>query len=358
MAVTIYNVAETMGISSATVSRALNDHPRVNVDTKKKVQDVARKMGYRQCVQGRFLRTGKTYTIGAIVPDLTNPYYVELVREIETLCQQKGYKLFIMEYMQETFRERMMLEQMLQRQCDAVVTTITMLDPVKDLIQEYRDSHVPCIVLGLPADAADAWIDGTNMDMEHAIECAVSHLVKLGHRNISFIASFRPEFKGIERIGGIRNAFNQFDLPFDEQKVVLRRFSGNYFQDGFCATNEIITKHPDVSAIICHNDLVATGAMKKLYKAGLRVPEDMSVIGIDNTWLSEAWPISITSIDQQVKENARAVTTILFDRLACEEWDQPYQIRIHPKLIERESTGRIKLRANSNMEFQLQESLS
>lgn len=343
MAVTIYNVAKEIGVSSGTVSRALNNHPRVSERTRKRVEDVAKRLGYRQCVQGRFLRTGKTFTIGAVVPDLTNPYYVEIMREIEVICQDKGYRLLIMEYMQDASRERMILEQMLERQCDAVVTTITLLKPVKDLIEEFYRIHVPCVAIGLPMDTDGCWVDGTSIDMDYAMESAVGHLVELGHKDIAFIASFRPDFKGFERIDGIKNAFKRHDIPFNEKKVIVRRFSGNYFDDGVCAIDEILSKNEKITAVICHNDLVATGVMQKLYKSKVYVPNDMSVISIDNTWLSTALPITLTSIDQQKKKNAQIVTQILFDRLNNEFWNSPQQVRIKPNLIIRNSTGKARI---------------
>ena len=344
MATTIYDIAEVCNTSHATVSRALKDHPTVNVDTRKRILRAAKELGYRPQYSARALKGGRTRTISIAVPDLANPFFVEYARAIEQGILEQGYKSAVVEFAWDPDRERSCLEQLLERRYDGAIAFVSRFEPLRDLFDEAWEKRLPCIVPGLPPDAGSAKLDGTSVDIGKGVESAVKHLVDLGHRNITFVASWaRQSGAGPDRLRALQSAFAKHDLPYDEASVLFR-CTGQQVQDGYDAAKELMARRPETTAILGVNDYLIAGAVRALAELGLRVPEDVSLIGADNTWIARYWPVSLTSIDLKTPEHAQAGVEILFERLATREWREPRRIRVDASLVIRESTGPVRRR--------------
>jgi DNA-binding LacI/PurR family transcriptional regulator len=341
MSVTLHDIAKIAKTSHATVSRALNDNPRISLTTRKNIKKIAKKLGYNPSVVARALRSGRTFNIGLVVPDLKNPFYVEFLRGVEAKIQLTNYQLIVVENCQNVEQEKANLEKLISLDCDGIISTVSFMDPVKEVVQACWDSKRPFFARGLPQDIGDVKVDGCNIIMRNGIEKAVSHLVQLGHKNIVFIASWPVEVQGGGRIGALKQAFENHGLEFGS-KNIIRRFSGNQIQDGYYATLELIKNNSDITAIICTNDIVANGVMHALSEMGLKAPHDISVIGTDDTWLAKYWPIPLTSITMQVEKTAEIAVKVILDRLSSDIWDEPKHISIDTDLIIRQSTGPVR----------------
>lgn len=342
MAVTIYDIAKSVGTTHATVSRALHNNPRISDETKEKVRKAAEKLGYRPNHAARSFGTGKTHTIGLITPDLGNPYYVEYIRAVEEVCASKGYRLVCLEYIFDADRERLCLEEMLERRCDGIIATITRFEALKDIIEEFWERRIPFISSGLPSDAAKSNIDGTSTDHGKGIEQAIDHLIDLGHKEIVFVASWAKQFKDYGRFSGLEKGFKKHGLPYNFEDRVFSRFTGDQLRDGMEATKELLLTRPNSTAIIGTNDLVAVGVMRTVYDFGLKVPEDISIVGCDNTWLAKNLPVRLTTIDHKTKETAKVAVEILFERLQNKDWIKPQRIGFESELVIGESTAKVR----------------
>jgi len=346
MAITLYDIAKKANTSYGTVSRALSDHPRISLKTKKKVLKIASQLRYRPSNAGKVLRKGKTHTVGMIVPEFRNPYYIEFLTEVEKQCIDRKYRMVAIDFGKDASRERLCLEEMLQRRCDGIVTFMSRFEPLKDLIEEFWFSKMPCVVIGLPTDIGGIRIDGVTVDMGPGIEQAVDHLMELGHREIVLAASWpREGGTGGERVEGLQKAFKRHGLEYSQDSVFYR-YSGDQLQDGLVTAKELLRAKPETTAIIGTNDLQATGIMRGLSTIGLSVPGDISLVGTDNTWIGQNWPVSLTSIDQNTRIQTQMATTMLFDRLKSQEWDEPTHVNMDTKLVIRESTGPVRKQAN------------
>jgi LacI family transcriptional regulator len=342
MGVTIYDIARAANTTNATVSRALRDNPRISVETRQKIKKMALELGYRPNHAGMFLKSGKTQTLGIILPDIMNPYYIEFQRAVEIECFARGYQVMGVEFSLDAIRERLCLEQMLERRCDGFIAFVSRFEPLKDLIEEFWTNRLPFVVAGLPSDIGDINVDGIKVDVNGGVEMAVDHLVTLGHRNIVLAASWPSECGSQrDRFPGLERGLRKHGLNFSSHNI-FSHYTGNQLDDGHYAAGELLKLQPKTTAVIGVNDLFITGFMRGLSEMGIKVPGDISLIGTDNTWISRQWLVSLTSIDLKVSEQAHLATEILFNRLNTQNWSEPRHAMVSTDLVIRESTGLVR----------------
>lgn len=341
MTITINDVAKTLNVSCGTVSRALRGDRRISERTRKSVRLAAEELGYRPAHAAKTLKMGRTDTVGIIVPDLLNPYYVELTRQIEEELSGRQLQSMIFETALQPARERVVLERLLDRRCDGIICHLTRYEPVRDIISQFWQRKMPCVICGLIPDAGHARVDGFSIDMSTGVGMAVDHLVSLGHRRMVFMASWPEQVSDSGRMFGWSHALQRHGLDIAGNDFITH-YTGNQLRDGYDATIELLSRDPSVTAIIGANDFFIMGAMRALSESSLRVPEDMSVIGTDNTWIGRNWPVALTTIDQKISEEASLATRILFDRLDTRLWSDAVQGFIETDLVVRESTGPVR----------------
>lgn len=345
--VTIYDIAKVLGTTHATVSRALSDNPRISDETKQKVRKAAKEMGYRPNFAARSFGTGKTQMIGMITPDLRNPYYIDFIKAAENECLNNKYRLFTIEYQQDITKEIDCMEEMLEHRCDGVIAHVTRFSKLIKEYKEFWSRRIPLAMPGLPSDldqvtANTANIDGTTVNHTSGIRKAMNYLADLGHKNIFYIASWPEHMSDYGRFEGLKQGFTENKIQYNPDKCIIHKYSGDEIKDGYDATIQILKQNPEVTAILATNDLMAVGVFRAIHEKGLNIPNDISVIGYDNTWISKNFPISITTIDQQTEYTAKKCVHIILERLEEKNWDTPKIITIEPELIIRESTTRAR----------------
>ncbi len=337
---TIYDIAEQLGVTHATVSRALNDHPRISKATKQKVAAAAERLGYRPNYSARSFGTGRTKTIGLIVPDLTNPYYVDYLRAAEQECIKNGYSLITLESALSSEQEKACLEQMLEKRCDGVIANLMTFEPYTRLFGEFWDRQIPIFAPSLPpGKSGEVKLDGIEINLCGAMEKLVYHLAEMGHKRIVFVAVWARHYKDFGRFAGLESGFEKAGLKFDIESNTVNLFSGDQLEDGKTAVRRILESRAETTAIIGTNDLVCVGIYKGLCEMGLSVPGDVALAGCDNTWMSRYLPSGLTTIDQKTAEVAKCSVQAVLGRLSSAKWGEPKQRVIEPELIIRESTA-------------------
>ncbi len=339
MAVTIYDIAKTAGTSHTTVSRALRGNAKISVEVRRNVQRIAAELGYRPDRTARMLKSGKTHSIGVLLPDFANPFHTEFLQAVQRLCQDRGYHLFPVDYRNDEKLERQALEHMLERRCDGCIASLMRFEPLRDLLQEFWDSRIPILVAGLPEDVGNTPVDGYREDFSVGIRQAIEHLVGLGHREIIFAGSWHED-AGVagDRFEFLQAAYRDSGLTWSHDRIA-RHWTGDQLADGKASARIIFDKQPNTTAILGANDLFCVGLIRGLTDMGMSIPADVSLIGTDDTWTARYWPTPLTSISQDTESQATFAVETLLGRLESHQWQPSQCMTLNSELIIRESTA-------------------
>ncbi|MCF7854481.1 MAG: LacI family transcriptional regulator [Candidatus Pacebacteria bacterium] len=341
--VTLRDVARETGTSYATVSRALNGKSRVSPVTQKRVLEVARRLGYRPNHAGRVLQSGKTNTIGLILPCYGDPHHNEVAQTIQEEAWQRQHELMTVSFEMDPNRERTCLANMLQRKCDGVIAYLARLTPVEELIRRFWEQRLPCVVLGLPHDVHDTPVDGIGLDLVAGIEQVIEHLVGLGHRRIAMVVDRIASSGSIrDRVLLFRAGLRRAGMQDCSRNILFQPSTGDTVQDGYKSADRLLREYPDVTAVIAMDDRMAAGMIRRLYELGRKVPDDISIVGTDDMWIARTLVPSLTTIQFSPEKIGKTAIEIFFDRLDRKTWEQPKRIVLPTTLVVRESTGPAK----------------
>jgi LacI family transcriptional regulator len=275
---TLRDVAAAAGVHPATASRALNPetHLLVSDETARRVTEAADRLGYRPNPVARSLRTRRSFTIGVLIPDLNNPLFPPMVRGLEDRLADNGYVALLGNTDADAGRERMVFDQMRARHVDGyVMATATLHNPV---LAEAAAAEIPVVLMnrtvpGLP-------FPSVSVDNEQGARAAVAHLAKLGHTRIAYIAGPQDTSTGLARLQGYHAGLRGGGLETDDSLI---SYANAYtVQEGVRCCAELLSRGTRFTAIAAANDMVAIGCYTVLDEAGLRCPDDISVIGFND----------------------------------------------------------------------------
>ncbi len=329
---TIKDVARKAGLSPSTVSRALNNHPRISQKTKARVLKLARKMGYAPNLLARGLVKQKSFLLGLLVYDFRNPFYAELTRAIQDTAEELGYWVIQSNTDDDVEKSRMLVDSMMKMGVDGIIFASCQLkDP---LVEGLLSQGFPLALANrrLQETAGDYVV----MDNVYGAYLAVNHLIRLGYRRIAMIRGPRKVSTGAERYQGYLEAMKEKKLEVDQELVKESPF---FSQDtGYHFTKRLMRHNPRPEAIFCSDDYIALGAMKALGEMGLKVPRDVALVGFDDAEISSHPQIQLTTVSQDAPEMGRRVAAMLVDRIE-KGHTQPQQVLLVPHLVIRESCG-------------------
>jgi LacI family transcriptional regulator len=305
---TSWTVARAAGVSQSTVSRALRGDPRVREDTRRRVDEAARRLGYVPNSLASSLVSRSTRTVAVVVSDLTNPFFPSLLTPIYDELQLMGYRVVLFTERTDIPTGQETLRRLLDRSIDGVLVTTATLD--SRFAGELQQRGLPMVLLNRYIDGFD--VDRVISDNFGGAVIGGRHLLELGHRRIGIIRGPSNTSTSRDRTAGLHEALAQYGVTPDP---ALAREGTYSHQSGYQHTSELLRLPEPPTAIFCGNDVVAFGALDAALALGVRVPRDVSIIGFDDIPMA-AWEVfQLTTLRQPIGDMARAAARMLAERI-------------------------------------------
>ncbi|MEC4588505.1 catabolite control protein A, partial [Bacillus safensis] len=329
--VTIYDVAREANVSMATVSRVVNGNPNVKPTTRKKVLEAIDRLGYRPNAVARGLASKKTTTVGVIIPDISSIFYSELARGIEDIATMYKYNIILSNSDQNTDKELHLLNTMLGKQVDGIVFMGGNITDVH--VEEFKRSPVPIVLAASVEEQAQT--PSVNINYEQAIYDSVQLLVEKGHKRIAFVSGPMSEpINSVRKLAGYKRALEEAGIAFDDTLVA----EGDYSYDsGIEALAHLLEQSDKPTAVIAATDEMALGVIHGAQDRGVSIPEDLEVIGFDNTRLSLMVRPQLTTVVQPTYDIG-AVAMRLLTKLMNKEQVDDQIVELPHRIEERQST--------------------
>jgi DNA-binding LacI/PurR family transcriptional regulator len=325
----IHAVARLAHVSIATVSRTINHIPTVNPKLTKRVWEAIRELNYFPNTQARALVSGRSRMLGLIVSEITNPFFPELIQGFEDVAVENGYEILIGSTNYEADRMQRCIRRMVERNAEGVaVMTFGIEQP---LLDQLADRNVPLVFVDLAPNRPGMSV--LKVDYHNGIRQGVQHLAALGHRRIAFVSGPQRLHSAQSRLAAFKKALGECGIPVDETLMI----EGDHTMEGGMASAQKLMATKDLpTAIMCSNDMLAIGVLHQLSRSGLRVPDDVSIIGFDDIHMAAMMIPPLTSIQMSRTDIASAAVSALRGHL---EGSPKREYRIDTRLVVRESTG-------------------
>lgn len=334
MDVTMKDVAKLAGVSLSTVSRVLNDSSLVREETAKRVEKAVEKLDYQINDSARILRTNTSNLIGVIGAGMERPFLANLLKGIEAEARERGFALIYGDSDGEFEKEQNYLNIMKQKKIDGIILITT--NYYNDLLSIVKNYNIPVVFAS--GYISDPEISCVTVDNVAAAYDMVEFLCQAGHRNIAFIKG--PDLDMLasqERARGVKLALRLSNIKYDPARIIEGDFT---FESGYSAAQKIIDKFPDVTAIFAFNDEMAVGAIRYLKEQGIRVPEDISVVGFDGIELGKYISPALTTIKQSGYHLGLKSIEIL-TKIIKKKKIEDNKVFIPHELVVRESTNKL-----------------
>jgi DNA-binding LacI/PurR family transcriptional regulator len=329
---TIIDIAKILGISPSTVSRALNDHPDINVKTKEKVRKTAKKLLYFPNTIAQSLKNNRTTTIGVMVPEIKHDFFSSAISGIEDIAYHSGYTIIVCQSNESYEREVLNTSVLMRQRIAGVIVSISQNTKSSEHFQDLLRRKIPLVFFDRVCDdieTSKVMID----DYKSAFD-AVIYLINKGYKKIAHFAG--PPGVGVyeKRLKGYVDAIRKNKIPFIDGLLL---HTGLHTKDGYESMDLLFKSKLIPDAIFTVNDPVALGACKRIKEAGLKIPNDIAAIGFSNNVITSVVDPSLTTIDQFPFEMGRKAAELLIQTIE-NKLMKPKTIIMDTKLIVREST--------------------
>jgi LacI family transcriptional regulator len=330
------DIARDLGVSVVTISKVLRNHPDVGEETRERVLARVKELDYRPNLAARSLVTGHTYLMGLVVPTLLHPFFAEIAKSLSDVLKEKGYSLIVSSSEEDPDLEEQEINHLLARRLDTLI--IASCRSTVDLFFRIEKHKTPYVLIdrNLPGLSANF----VGVDDEAVGMLATRHLIDIGCKRIAHIRG--PETSpGIRRLEGYKRALAQGGLQLADDYIISEgKGDVESRQRGAEAMSQLLNLTPAPDGVFCFNDPLAMGAMNYVLDRGLRIPQDVAVIGCGNLHYDDCLRVPLSSIDQHSRqigeEAARVALGILYSKIP----PKPETIVLRPELIVRASTQR------------------
>ena len=331
--VTIEDIAEEVGYSANTVSRALNDKAEIRKDTKEKILETAEAMGYRPSRVAQRMRSNKTGILGVVVANNANPFFSTVVKGIENAASEQGYNIILKDSDEDPDKEEEAIEIMLTEQVDGLLVS-----PVNS-----KKSDISDLAADLPSVAFARHFEGLNSDFVLIDNVkggylATTHLIENGYQKVALLNGPINELSAQERLKGYRKALTEAGRKPDPNLIDDGILT---MKQGYEAGKKVLNSTPRPDAVHTFSDFVALGFMKAVKEASLSIPEDIGVVGFDDVSFCSYSSVPLTTVRVPITRIGEEAVKILLDRIRGEVEDGGSdfrEVRLEPELIKRKSS--------------------
>lgn len=326
---TIKELAKLAGVSTATVSRALNNATGISDETRKRINDLARNLNYQPNLLAKGLTSQRTYTIAVLVPDIANPFYADIIRGIEDIALSYEYTLVLFNTDYDEKKERRALELFKSGRFDGLITSVS--NRVIDECITLAKLNYAMVMLGHVIDEVKCTKIGcNNFSSAYSI---TEYLIKAGHKKIAHIAGHKETKTGIQRLQGYRRALETYGLVINPDLIV----DTDYFaHSAYEKTLELLRRENNITAIFAANDAMAAGCYKAIRELDFRIPNDISVVGHDDTEIATLVYPNLTTMRQERQKIGELAAQNLFSVMLKKENNENVII-VPTTLVERDS---------------------
>ena len=342
--VTIKDIARELNISPSTVSRALKDHPDISVDTKKAVNALAEKLNYQPNIVALNLRQKKTNTIGVIIPELVHFFFSTVISGIEDVAYQAGYNVILAQSNESYTREVAHVKALFNSRVDGMLLSLSRETTNFDHVESIISKGVPIVFYDRMYNSPTS--SKVIVDDYAGAKEAVNHLISQGCKNIAHLVGAPNLIISIDRLRGYKDALRDNKIEIKEE-LIFSCDSGT-FEEGKTVTQKLLNSKLKIDAIFANNDPMAMGAMMAIKEKGLKIPQDIAIIGFSNWFFGELMEPSLSTIDQPGFEMGQEAARLLIRQIEMKDKDQYEPIEevkiLKTRLIIRESS--LKMQAD------------
>lgn len=330
------DIAKDLGLSVVTVHKALHNHPDVKDETRERVLARVKELGYHPNLAARSLVTGRTYLVGLVVPTLIHPFFAEIATSLSDILKENGYSLIVSSSDEDPDLEEQEVNQLLARNLDAIIMASCRSNI--DLFFRIENRNTPCILIDRNLPGASG--DFVGVDDEAVGMLATRHLIEIGCKSIAHIRG--PETSpGRGRLEGFKRALAQAGLEIIADYIIAEpKGDVETWQRGAEAMGQLLNLEPRPDGVFCFNDPLAIGAMNRVLDDGLRIPDDVAIIGCGNLHYDDWLRTPLSSVDQHSARLGEEAARLTLAILNSKARPQPETIVLQPNLIVRASTRR------------------
>jgi DNA-binding LacI/PurR family transcriptional regulator len=326
----IKDIARKANVSFSTVSRALQNSPLISRRTAEKIQRIARESGYRASAVARGLVTQKTKTIGVVVTSIADPFVSEVVEGIEECCNNHGYSVFLANSNADPDRERKVVQSFSERRVDGIVVTSSRVGAL--YIPMLSEMRVPIVLVN--NQHPGEFVHSVMIENVQGSREVTEHLIQLGHRRIAYLGDRLGYQSDTERFSGFREALDRAGLKFFPELIV----HGDGKSEGAREpTKSLLNLSEPPTAIVCYNDMTALGVLGTVRAHGLRIPDDISVVGFDDLFIASYTDPPLTTVRQPRRRMGLLAMESLLQLMQGQDPSQA--ISVAAELVIRESSA-------------------
>ena len=328
---TIKSVAQRAGVTTTTVSRALNNKPDISPATKARILAIAEEMGYVPSALARNLASQRTHTVGLVVRTIADQWVAEVVPALEDGLRDAGYGVFLNTHYLNAERERQAVKAFHSRQAEGIVVISSVLQ--SEYLSLQQEWGTPIVLISPLMDTT--YPHTVASDDQGGGRLATEHLISLGHRRIGHIGVPEWVIRAQERLSGYRLTLELHGIPFESELVV----SGDAHQDGgYQGIQQLLSLPQPPTAVVCFNDLTAIGVLSGAHAAGIRVPHDLAVVGFDDVPMARFVQPPLTTVRQDTPAIGQQALTMLLDLIDA-KGTSTAPVTLPTELVVRETTA-------------------
>jgi LacI family transcriptional regulator len=331
--VTIKDIAQKLGISTSTVSRALKDHPDISLKTREAVQELAKLLGYKPNLIALNLKHSRTNTIGVVVPEVEHHFFSTILNGIEEVAYKGNYSVMVFQSNESYMREVLIIQTMLANRVDGVLASYSKNTHDYAHFEQLIDNEIPLVFFDRVREELHA--DSVIVDDFSGSFSAVNHLIQQGCKRIAFYSAPQHLMIGKNRLEGYKAALEKNGLKYDPDLV----YSCDNFSEAQKVSRSVLKKQDRPDAIFAVNDLTAIGAMKVAKQLGLNIPEDIKFVGFENSRSASICEPELTTVDQFGFELGKKATDLLLKRINTPDFNYQTEMQVvKTQLIQRETS--------------------